>query len=111
MKTLNFNLLLLFVLFFSSVASAQTGSVKGLLLDEISNEPIPFANIIIKGTTKGTATDFDGNFLIEGIEPGFVQLQISVVGYKPKNFRRYKYYIWKAVQLQCENGAVFHRNE
>ncbi len=69
---------------FQIFAQSGTGSVKGKLIDEISNEPIPFANIIIKGTTKGTATDFDGNYLIENIEPGFVQLQVSVLGYQPK---------------------------
>lgn len=62
---------------------AQKGSVSGILTDEISNEPIPFANIIIRGTNQGVATDIDGLFLIEGIDPGFVQLQISVLGYQP----------------------------
>lgn len=85
-KTLFKTLLFVVITLTGSLAYAQsgTGSIKGLLIDEISNEPIPFANIIIKGTTKGTATDFDGNFLIEGINPGFVQLQVSVIGYQPK---------------------------
>jgi outer membrane receptor for ferrienterochelin and colicin len=76
--------ILFMLLWFSQSLLAQTGSVKGTLTDDISNEPIPFANIIIKGTTKGTTTDFDGKFLIDGIEPGFIELQISVLGYKPK---------------------------
>ena len=85
-KTLKVTLLTVFTILISGFAIAQDGkgSIKGVLLDEISNQPVPFANIIIKGTTKGTSTDFDGNFLIEGIEPGFVQLQISVIGYQPK---------------------------
>ncbi len=86
MNTLKVELTTLLFLIFSIAGFAQsgTGSVKGKLIDEISNEPIPFANIIIKGTTKGTSTDFDGNYLIEDIQPGFIQLQVSVIGYQPK---------------------------
>ena len=40
---------------------AQTGSISGKLLDkEYNNEPLAFANILIKGTSTGTTSDFDG---------------------------------------------------
>ena len=42
------------------------GTLTGLLTDkETNNEPLPFANIIIKGTKIGTTSDFDGNYLLK----------------------------------------------
>lgn len=56
----------------------QQRTVKGVVLDE-AGVPIIGANVVQKGTTNGTITDFDGNFElnIEGVE----ELQISYIGY------------------------------
>ena len=57
----------------TAVAFAQTGTLKGTVLDGLSGEAVPFANVIIErnGTqTAGTTTDFDGKFTIKPIEPG-----------------------------------------
>ena len=71
-----------FLLFISFGLFSQTGGVTGKIIDEISNEPIPFANLIIRGTTIGTSTDIDGKFSLTGIKPGFIQLEVSVLGYR-----------------------------
>jgi outer membrane receptor for ferrienterochelin and colicin len=63
---------------------AQQGTIKGRIFNESSNEPIPFANIIIFGTTIGTTSDLDGNFIFTGIEPGFKQLAASAVGFESR---------------------------
>ena len=48
------------MLLFASAALAQTGTIEGKLLDkEMEGEPLPFANVIIVGTSTGTTTDFD----------------------------------------------------
>lgn len=78
-----FGLIITFIII-SLVTFSQTGSVTGKLIDEISNEPLAFANIIIRGTTQGTTTDIDGKFTIDNIEPGFIQLEISFLGYQSK---------------------------
>lgn len=39
-------------------------TVKGKVFDADSKEPVPFANVILKGTSAGASTDFDGNFSI-----------------------------------------------
>ncbi len=77
-------LLVLFTIFTSAVAFAQsTGSVKGKLTDqEYNNEPLAFANVLIKGTTKGTTSDFDGLYYFDNIEPGNYTLVFSFVGYE-----------------------------
>ena len=48
-----------------------------------NNEPVPFANIVIWGTNIGSSSDFDGNFIFAGLAPGFVELRVSAVGFKP----------------------------
>ena len=54
---------MLFAFLTSGATMAQT-VVKGKVIDAHSGDPIPFANIIFKGTTDGTTTDFDGNFSV-----------------------------------------------
>ena len=43
---------------------SQNGTVTGSVSDSETNEPLPGVNVVIKNTTKGTNTDFDGNFSI-----------------------------------------------
>jgi hypothetical protein len=62
----------------------QQGTIKGRIYDAATNEPVPFANIIIFGTTIGSSSDLDGNFIFTGLEPGFKQLAVSAVGYEQK---------------------------
>lgn len=62
-------------------ANAQTGKVAGTVLDGEYNEPLAFANILVKGTTKGTTSDFDGKYVLD-LEPGTYTLIFSFVGYE-----------------------------
>ncbi|MBQ8521344.1 MAG: carboxypeptidase-like regulatory domain-containing protein, partial [Bacteroides sp.] len=54
-------LTLLVGMFLSVDAFAQQITVKGLVKDG-TGEPVIGANVLVKGTTNGTITDFDGNF-------------------------------------------------
>lgn len=60
---------------------AQQTVLKGKVVDAISNEAMPFVNVIVSGTNTGTTTDIDGNFRFDGLKPGFIRLQASFVGY------------------------------
>ena len=74
--------LIMFML--SAVVFGQTGTIEGTLADkEVNNEPLPFANVIIKGTTKGATTDFDGKYIIENVPVGTYDIEFSFVGYEP----------------------------
>lgn len=78
--------LLLSLLFIATAAQAQettTGSIAGKLSDrEMSGEPLPFANVLIKGTTKGTTSDYDGLYILENLEPGTYTVVFSFIGYE-----------------------------
>lgn len=63
---------------------AQNAVIKGKVSDAVSNEPIPFANIIILNTEKGASSDIDGNFIISNLQPGLYSLQATFIGYKKK---------------------------
>lgn len=75
-------LILLFLLSYSLVAQQGGGVIRGQVVDATSNEPVPFASVVIWNTTTGAMTDFDGYFSFTGVQPGFVELRVSSVGYK-----------------------------
>ncbi|MBP6663497.1 MAG: TonB-dependent receptor, partial [Paludibacter sp.] len=74
--------ILFFVLLFSSQAFAQKGVLKGRIYDAKTNQALEFAAILIQGTTISSTTDLDGNYVFQGLEPGFKRLVISLVGYE-----------------------------
>ncbi|AXO81077.1 TonB-dependent receptor [Olleya aquimaris] len=73
---------LLFALF-SIVSYSQSGSISGTLTDkEFNNEPLAYANILIKGTTIGTTSDNSGQYSFSDLEPGTYNIEFSFVGYQ-----------------------------
>ncbi len=77
--------IVIFIVFLYPAESfAQQGTIRGRVYDEANNEGLPFVNLVIEGTNIGSTTDFDGNFIFTGIEPGFVRLRVSAVGYETR---------------------------
>ena len=57
-------------------------TVSGVVLDSLTNEPLPSATVYVNGTTKGTVTDSDGRFILENVSfPSTIVF--SYVGYRP----------------------------
>ncbi len=81
MQNLVKSVLLFFLLFSFSSSIAQTVKISGKVRDESTKEKLFNANIVVKGTTTGVVTDFDGNFTIEVEEANEVTLVISYLGY------------------------------
>lgn len=76
------------VIFFSlmiAVAAFADISVKGTVIDADNSEPMIGVSILVKGTTTGTVTDFDGNFELN--VPDKATLQLSYMGYKTIELR------------------------
>lgn len=65
------------------VAVAQTLNVKGVVKDAVSGETLPGVSVVIKGTTTGTETDFDGIFNLSNVKKG-ATLVFNYLGKKPK---------------------------
>lgn len=61
--------------------SAQT--LRGVILDAQTREPLPYATIFLPKTGNGTTSDMEGNFLLENIDVGRYNMQFGFVGYKP----------------------------
>ena len=77
--------LILMACFFAGIqygTFAQQAVLKGRVTDAMSNEPLPFVNVIVSGTNIGAATDDNGNFQIQGLAPGFVRIEATFVGYR-----------------------------
>lgn len=77
------NLVLFFGLFLTITSFSQ--SINGVITEKINdkNEPIPFANVLVKELNKGASTDFDGQYNI-AVAPGTYTIEVSFVGYKPQ---------------------------
>ncbi|MFZ5428815.1 MAG: TonB-dependent receptor [Bacteroidota bacterium] len=65
-----------------NISLAQQATVRGRVFDAVSNEPLPFVNVVVAGTNTGTVTDLSGNFQITGLRAGFIRIQASFIGYK-----------------------------
>lgn len=73
----------IFFFLFISTITAQTGTIKGTIIDEKTNEPLIGASVLIEGTTNGAAADLDGNFVIHSVPAGTYTLIASYVSYQP----------------------------
>jgi hypothetical protein len=67
----------------SLFAQQPTQSISGTVIDNASNSPLAFVNIVIQNTNKGTATDSLGNFTLQNIAVGRYNIQVSMMGYEP----------------------------
>lgn len=78
------SLLLSILLCFGSIALyAQNNEIKGTVSDRDGN-PLPGVSIVVKNTAKGVTTDFDGNFLLSGVQSGET-LVFSYLGFMTKD--------------------------
>ena len=64
---------------------SATRPVSGTVIDKATNEPIIGASVIIKGTTQGTITDYEGQFVLDASTGQYIE--ISYLGYEPYDLR------------------------
>jgi hypothetical protein len=74
-------ILLISFIAFSNTVSSQNVKVYGSITNALNNEPIPFANIIIEGTTIGATSDIDGNYVILDVNAGAYNFKCSYIGF------------------------------
>ena len=74
-------LLTLIITMLSGSVFAQLTKIMGTVSDSATGEPMPFVNIVFKGTNTGITSDFDGNYAIETLHASDT-LIASFVGYE-----------------------------
>lgn len=62
----------------------NTAKITGRVIDQKTGEPLIGANVIVKGTSFGAATDLDGNYYISGMPVGVCHILVSYVGYETR---------------------------
>ena len=76
-----FYLIILFLITITAFPYGNNGTIIGVVRDAETNEPLPSADVFIKGTTIGTTTDFDGNYSIS-LKENTYTLIFNYNGYK-----------------------------
>lgn len=79
MKTLQKKLLLLLLML--PIGLVAQNMLKGVVVDGSLKQPLPGVNVIVKGTSNGTTTDFDGNFVLNNVKKGD-KISFSYIGFK-----------------------------
>lgn len=98
-KSSRHSLLAISTLLLSLTANAQVGEIKGRIFDELTNEPIPFANIAVQNSATGAVSDAEGVYTIPKLEPGLYNIQTSYVGYEAKTIFEVEVFSQRASQL------------
>ncbi len=82
-------LLIALALFFT-ISNIQAQGFSGQVVDEKTNEPLPFVNITVNGSKVGTASDIDGRFILPYKIESVHYLEFSFIGYKKLKARDVK---------------------
>jgi len=77
------SILILLITVITCPLLAQTGAITGKVTNAINKEPIPYAVIILEGTTIGGTSDDNGDYTISGLKPGMYNLKVNFIGFKP----------------------------
>lgn len=94
------------ILFSFSIQAQNYGSIVGTILDkDMSEQPLPFANILIDGTSTGTTSDFDGLFELQDIPVGNYNISISFLGYESQTIA-VEVLVGKATNVKVALGPV-----
>lgn len=65
-------------------SQSVTQTIRGKVFDQVTQEPLPFANVSIQDSDPliGATADLDGNFIIENVPVGRTNIQVNMLGYK-----------------------------
>ena len=100
-------MLLLISMFSTSYSNAQTGSVKGILMDSTANELL-FGAIVAspENPNLGAQSDMDGIFDISAIEPGTYNFIVSYIGYKEHTIKNVIVYAGQVTDIGTINISI-----
>ncbi|MBS1260690.1 MAG: Protein oar [Calditrichaeota bacterium] len=81
---------------------AQTGKIRGTVVDSETGDPVIGANVVVENTSRGAATDLDGRFFIVAMTPGTYTVRASAVGYTPVTIEQVEVNIDRTTELEFE---------
>lgn len=98
----NLTLILTTFLFtiYAQIAFSQNGTLRGTVLDNLSQEGLIGANVILEGTSFGTGTDINGQFTFQNVPAGTYSVIISYVSYRTKKL--------EGVAIEAGKTTVFN---
>ncbi|MEQ8908523.1 MAG: TonB-dependent receptor [Vicingaceae bacterium] len=70
--------------FCSSLFAQETGTIKGVVKDATTGEPLIGATVVIVGTYKGVSTGFEGDYELTGVKAGDYSIKFTYIGYAEK---------------------------
>ena len=79
-------LLTFFIIFFTVSNLFSQGKITGRIFDNVSNEGVEFATILVLQSGDGTISETNGEFVIDNVKPGVYDVQISFLGYRDQTF-------------------------
>ncbi|NOS55796.1 MAG: carboxypeptidase-like regulatory domain-containing protein [Cyclobacteriaceae bacterium] len=97
-----------FILLFSvcALAYGQETIITGKVTDAASGDPIPFVNVVFKGTSVGMTTDFDGKFKIKSLSLlKSDSIVASYIGYKPRS-KKFKKGVTQVINFQLQEDVT-----
>src|SRR6188474_3440254 len=97
--------LILASFFISTLAVAQSGELRGKVIDKGTNEPIPFASVAaFRGGVQvlGAVADIDGQYSIKPLNPGSYDVKATNVGYQPSGVTGVQVSVDKATFVNIE---------
>jgi len=97
---------------YSLLYASTTGKIRGNIIDSDTGEPLIGANIVLKGTSLGAASDMDGVFIILRVPPGYYEVEASMIGYQSVQYTQVKVESDRTVKIDFSlSSTVFESDE
>jgi carboxypeptidase family protein/TonB-dependent receptor-like protein len=87
-----------------SATAQTTGKIAGTVTDAATGESLPGVNVLIDGTTQGTATDRDGYYFILNVRPGTYAVKASFIGFSPVTVQNVQVQVGKTTVVDFALG-------
>ena len=72
----------IFLLFAIGLHAQETATISGFLRNDATGEPLAYANVFIKSTNLGAASNVEGYYVITNVPPGEYEIAVSIIGLK-----------------------------
>ncbi len=82
-----------------TIAQAQTGTIRGVVEDAETGEPLPGVNVIVQGTDLGAASNEDGEYVIIQVPSGTYDVQASFIGYATQTVTDVRVFVDRSITV------------